>query len=311
MAMDKLRVLKLFASCCDTGSFVDTARLFGISASTVSKALSRLETDLGLQLFQRSTRSMHLTDVGEQYLGTAKNVIAELEECEDNLKSQNAQATGLIRLTLPISYGRLYIRPMLKTFCEAYPDIRFDIQYDDAYVDMIENGFDLCIRSGTIQDSRLVARKLSPMSMLICASPDYIQSTPIPLSAAEFPSHPWIRFRFKQTGRVMPTMSSDSDEAIMPDAKRDFIVDDGEALAELCADGLGLTQLPHFIARNWLMSKKIVSIQPVLTPKSMGIYAIYPRRNYMPARVRLFIEHIKTCLAEMQETPERTWAQDL
>ena len=311
MAMDKLRVLKLFISCCDTGSFVDTARQFGISASTVSKALSRLEADLGLQLFQRSTRSMHLTDIGELYLGTAQTVIEQLEECEDNLKNQNAEASGLIKLSVPVSYGRLYIRPMLRSFCAKYPNIRFDIHFDDAYVDIIEQGFDLCIRSGTLQDSRLVARKLSPMCLLICASPEYIQKTNLPLAAAEFPSHPWIRFRFKQTGRVMPTMTSESDEAILPSAERDFIVDDGEALAELCADELGLTQLPHFIARDWLQKKKIVPIHPVFTATTMGIYAIYPQRKHMPLRVRLFLEHIQTSLREMEELPERTWASNL
>nr|WP_277922042.1 LysR family transcriptional regulator [Vibrio parahaemolyticus] len=172
--MDKIRSLRFFIATLEGGSFAAAAKAHGTDPSTVSKAIHRLESDLGIQLFQRSTRQIRLTDAGRRYANTARFVLDELAACEDSLKSHNDALSGLLKINVPVSCGRLYIRPLLKEFCRRYPSITIDIHYDDAYVDIIEQGIDVSIRSGVVQDSQLIVRQLSPIDFIICGSQDYL-----------------------------------------------------------------------------------------------------------------------------------------
>ncbi|NOY72080.1 MAG: LysR family transcriptional regulator [Gammaproteobacteria bacterium] len=308
--MDKLRLLKLFLAVVNDGSFVAAALNLGLSPSTISKAVTRLEESLGIQLFQRNTRKLRLTTSGEQYAAAVKNFIEQLEYCENNMKQSNNQPQGTLRINIPISYGRLYITPMIKQFYILYPDIKIDLSYSDEYVDIIEQRIDVCIRSGTVKDSRLIIRQLSPIDFFICASPTYLKKQGIPKTVQEFPEHRWVRFRYKQTGKLMPIITQgNSTQQQHPDES--YIVDDGEALAELCAAGLGLTQIPHFIARNWLQKGSIVSLFPAYQAPDQGVFIMYPKRDYLPARVKKFVNFICQEIEMMDETPMKTWAKDI
>lgn len=309
--MDKLRLLQLFLAAADLGSFAAVAKQLGASPSTVSKAISRLEEELGLQLFYRSTRNLTLTQSGESYVATVRSVTNELSACENELVQSNDQPKGLLKINAPVSYGRLYISPWLKTFHQRYPEITLDISYSDRYVDMIEQGIDVCIRSGTVKDSRLVARRLSPIDFLICGSSDYIGLHGRPTAPEQFVDHRWIRFRFGQTGKLMPIRYLHNNVVRDFESDTSFMVDDGEALAELCADGLGLTQIPHFIARNWLESKAIIPLFLPLQLDGFGVYALYPKRDYLPLRVRVFIDFMVEQLALIDERSDKTWASKL
>jgi len=309
--MDKLRLLQLFVAAADLGSFAAVAKQLGTSPSTVSKAISRLEEDLGLQLFYRNTRNLTLTQSGESYVATVRSVTSELSACENELLQLNDQPKGVLKINVPVSYGRLYISQWLKTFHQRYPEITLDVSYSDHYVDMIEQGVDVCIRSGTVQDSRLVVRRLSPMDFLICGSPDYITAHGRPNNPEEFVDHKWIRFRFGQTGKLMPIRHFKNNEIRDYEPDNSFMVDDGEALAELCASGLGLTQIPHFIARKWLKSKAIVPLFPPLQLEGFGVYVLYPKREYLPLRVRVFIDFLVEQLALIGERSDKTWATQL
>ncbi len=309
--MDKLRSLELFLAVIDQGSYAAAAIKTKTSPSTISKAITRLEESLTLQLFQRSTRQIKLTPAGARYAETVRSLINELANSETALQEKNEEASGLLRINTPVAFGRLYLRPLLKEFIKRFPRITLDISYEDKYVDIIDNQIDICIRTGTISDSRLVARQLSPIDSLICASPAYLKKNPPPKSAKEFSQHPWIRFRYAQTNRLMSIMMPSRQGTIEYDPDDSFIVDDGQALAELCADGFGLTQVPHFIARDWLNKKSIVPIFPTYSEKKYGVYMLYPKRNYLPAKVRVFIDYITESMEAAGEFPNRTWARDL
>ncbi len=241
--MDKIRSLRFFIATLDGGSFAAAAKVYGTDPSTVSKAIHRLESDLGIQLFQRSTRQSRLTEAGRRYANTARFVLEELAACEDSLKSHNDALSGQLKINVPVSYGRLYIRPLLKEFCRRYPNITIDIHYDDAYVDIIEQGIDVSIRSGVVHDSQLIVRQLSPIDFIICASQDYLARHGVPSGSDVFNDHSWVRFRFKQTGKLLPIRMPEPDGASEYDPERNYIVNDGESMAELCAEGLGLTQI--------------------------------------------------------------------
>ena len=307
--MDKIRSLRFFVAALDGGSFAAAAKLFGTNPSTVSKAIGRLEKELGIPLFLRSTRQLSMTPAGREYAATARRLLEELTTCEERLKSQNDMPEGRLRLNVPVSYGRLYIRPMLKAFCRRYPGIEIDISFDDGYIDIIEQGVDIAIRSGSVQDSQLIVRQLSPIDFIVCAGKTFLERQSPPAGPEQFIHYPWIRFRYKQTGKLLPVMAPGVDGPVESDPGRQFVVNDGEAMAELCAEGMGLTQLPHFIARKWLMSGELVQLGHSMRQPGAGVYLLYAKRENLPARVRVFIEFVRESLEAQGETPHSTWAR--
>ena len=308
--MDKLSLLKLFVSAVDHGGFSAAANHLGLSASTISKGMARLEDNLNIKLFHRSTRQVHLTDAGARYLVTARRIAIELEQCEQELQQTNDQPCGKVKINLPVSYGRLYVLPLLQGFIELYPDIELDISFNDSYVDILEQGIDLTIRTGRLDDQRLVARKLSPIDFILCGAPKYLAKHGVPSCAAEYSQHQWVRFKYRQSGRLMPITVDDGNGLESYDPGRQFVVDDGEVLAELCAQGLGLTQLPHFIARDWLKRKQIVAIAPVLR-SGEGVYCVYPKREFLPVKVKVLIEYLIAQIEQGGESTYQTWAEKL
>jgi DNA-binding transcriptional LysR family regulator len=309
--MDKLRTLQFFVAVTEKGSFIDAAKIFGTSPSTISKAIARLEQSLKVQLFTRTTRALNLTSAGQEYLVTVNHILAELEHSENTLRNDNDSITGTLRINVPISYGRLYIRPLINAFCQQHPDIHMEITYDDAYVDIIEKGIDITFRSGTLVDNRLIARKLSPLDFLICAPKGYFDQQQKPRKPQDLLSHRWINFRFKQTGKTMPIMMKDNGSYKEYHCENQCIIDDGEALAELCADGLGLAQMPHFIARRWILDGSIEALYPPYSPENFGVFALYTKMDKPPAKVTAFIDFVQHWLHSIDEDSQETWARRL
>lgn len=310
--MDKLRLLEMFLATCDGGSFAAAAKSCGTDPSTVSKAISRLEAQLALRLFQRSTRKLSITAAGQRYAETVRKMMQELAACEQDLKHLNDSPSGTLRINSAVCYGHLYLRPILQAFSERYPAITVDLQINDLHVDLIENDIDVALRTGFIKDSRLVARCLSPMDFLICASPRYLERHGTPACADDFQQHAWIGFRIKQTQQLQPVFLPDAQGNYQPySLVPRHITDDGEAMAHLCADGFGFAQLPHFLAKEGLHSGALVSLYPAYRPPEpeSGVFAIYPKRDYLPARVRVFIDFLLASLEAQGESVHQTWAE--
>ncbi len=308
-----MRSLELFLATCDGGSFAAAARACNTDPSTVSKAIGRLEAQLGLTLFQRSTRALRITTAGKRYARTVQNMLQDLSACEFELKHLNDSPSGTLRISSAVCYGHLYVRPLLPAFCQRYPAIQLELELDDMHVDVIDNNIDLALRTGYVKDSRLVARRLSPLDFLTCVSPQYLEAHSTPRCPEDFHQHQWIGFRIKETQQLQPIFLPTADGVYQPlELERSHITDDGEAMAHMCADGLGFAQLPHFLAKQGLNSGTLVSLYPCLTlpePDS-GVFAIYPKREYLPAKVRVFIDFLTASLAAMGEHPNRTWAED-
>jgi DNA-binding transcriptional LysR family regulator len=309
--MDKLRSLEFFIASIEEGSFANAAKRWGTDPSTVSKAIRRLEQDIQTQLIQRTTRQLKLTPEGETYLQVASSLLSQLGICEAELADRKNAFAGRLKINAPVSYGRLYIRPALKVFALQYPNIQIELTLDDAYIDIIERGFDLCFRTGSLESSGLVGRKLSPMDFITCASSDYIARHAGPYHATTFPDLRWIRFRFKQSGKLMPILHKDNGTVESVDPGEHYVVDDGELMAEMAADGIGVTQVPHFIAKKWLNNGSLLPITPYCQAEQFGVYMVYPKRDFLPQRVRLFIDFFASWLEEQSESPHTTWARQL
>ena len=311
--MDKLRSLELFLATCDGGSFAAAAKSCSSDPSTVSKAIGRLEAQLGLTLFQRSTRKLRITPAGERYAETVRSLIGDLTTCEDELKQINDSPSGTLRINSAVCYGHLYLRPILQSFVQKYPAINLELEIDDRYVDVIANNIDITVRTGYVEDSRLIARRLSPMDFLVCASPQYLEQNCTPRYAEEFHSHRWIGFRIKETQQLQPIyLPDEGGHYISLELERNHIADDGEAMAHMCADGLGIAQLPHFLAKKGLEDGSLVSLFPHFrAPQhNSGVYVIFPKREYLPAKVRVFIDYLVSSLSAARETASYTWAEE-
>lgn len=311
--MDKLRSLEIFLATCDSGNFAAAARSCNTDPSTVSKAISRLEAQLGLTLFQRSTRQLRITTAGKRYADTVRKLLQDLSSCEDELSHLNDSPCGTLRINSAACYGHLYLRPLLQAFCQRYPDIKLEIEINDLHVDVIENEIDVALRTGFVKDSRLVARRLSPMDFLTCVSPRYLEAHGTPRCAADFQQHNWIGFRIKETQQLQPIFLPNERGAYIPyELEPSHITDDGEAMAHMCVDGLGFAQLPHFLAKQGLQSADLVSLYPYYRPPQPdnGVFAIYPKREYLPAKVRVFIEFITSSLEAEGEGANHTWAEN-
>lgn len=308
--MDKLSLIKIFLTVIDHGSFVASANALGVSPSTISKAIARLEAELNVQLFYRSTRSLALTESGRIYATRVRDTLTELERCESELARANEQPNGVLKLNLPVTYGRTYIVPLMNEFTRLYPDIVLDMSFNDAYVDIIENSIDLSIRSGVLEDTTMIGRLLTPMDFITVASPSYIAKHR-EISANQYQQHKWIRFRFRQTGKLMPILIQKKKAVSQLDPGRDYVLDDGESMAALCAEGLGLLQLPHFALKQWLDSGKLVSVAPYYRHPEFAVWAIYAKSDHVPIKVKVFVDYLKEKLREQGESPNHTWAEFL
>ncbi|WP_440053132.1 LysR family transcriptional regulator [Pseudoalteromonas sp. T1lg65] len=311
--MDKLRSLEIFLATCDGGSFAAAAKLCDTDPSTVSKAIGRLETKLGLTLFQRSTRRLKITPAGQRYADTVRKTLLDLNACEDEIKSMNNEPKGTLRISSAVCYGHLYLRPLLKAFCEQYPEIRLEIEINDLHVDVIENETDIALRTGYVKDSRLIARRLSPMDFLTCVSPKYLNKHGIPKVANDFHQHAWIGFKIKETQQLQPIFLPNEQGIYEPfELTRTHITDDGETMAHMCVDGLGFAQLPHFLAKQGVESGELVSLYPCFRPPQVenGVFVIYPKREYLPEKVRVFIEFVTDYLESNGEGTNHTWAEN-
>ncbi|WP_448569515.1 LysR family transcriptional regulator [Thalassotalea ganghwensis] len=311
--MDKLRSLEIFLATCDGGSFAAAARRCNTDPSTVSKAISRLEAQLQLILFQRSTRQLKLTSAGNRYAQTVRKMIQELSLCEHELQHLNDSPSGTLTINSAVCYGHLYIRPLLQAFCRQYPQIKLVLQINDFHVDIIDNHIDIALRTGYIKDSRLIARRLSPMDFLTCVSPLYLAEYGTPRQASDFHHHQWIGFEIKETRQLQPIFLPNEYGEYQPyELNRSHITDDGEAMAHMCADGLGFAQLPHFLAKQGLNDGSLISLYPYFRPPQpeSGVFAIYPKRDYLPAKVRVFIDFLTKALKAQGEETHHTWAEE-
>lgn len=305
--MDKLNLLQLFVSLVEHGSFVAVANQSGQSPSTISKAITRLEKSLGVRLLHRTTRQLQLTEAGANYLQTAREVLALLKNGEAQLAQSSIAPTGTLKVSLPLSFGQHYIVPLLPEFCQRYPDIKLDLSFSDEYTDIVEGGIDIAVRSGKLNDSSLIARRLCPIDMGMFASPSYLAQFGRPNAPEQLNQHRWILYRFRQSGRILGITYPQNDQAVEIQPDYQIIVDNGYALAQLASQGVGIALMPHFLARDLVREGKLTLISPPQRTPDQAVYLYYLSRDYMPVKVKVFIEYLVQMLEDQGETAHSSW----
>ncbi|HAT86466.1 MAG TPA: LysR family transcriptional regulator [Rhizobiales bacterium] len=282
--------IPIIIAVAETQGFASAARRLGVSKSAVSKRIAVVEQRLGAQLFHRSTRHISLTEVGARFYEHAIRSYEAAQEAEDCVSALQSKPKGKLKINVPMSFGRLHISPLIADFLKIYPDIEIELIMDDRVVDLIEEGFDLAIRGGTLKDSSLVARKIAPITNILVASPDYIQAYGEPSSVKELMDHNCLQYTYSRDFQEWVFLSNGTTLSFRPNGN--FRVNNGEALKETILNGLGIGRLPTFTVGGDLANGRLVQVLADYSMPRQMLYAIYPERRHLPPKVREFIDFL-------------------
>ncbi len=278
----------IFVRVARTGNMSAAGREMGLSPAVVSKRISLLEERLGARLFQRTTRQLTLTETGEGYFKRVVDILSLVEEAEDFVTRRNTKPRGSLKITAPTTFSRLHLSPVLTSFVESFPEIQLDVHLTDNYVDIIRDGFDLAIRIGELQDSSLVARKLSPDHRVICAAPSYLRKAGTPKTLADLDEHNCLCAGAQDVWRLE---GPDGHKQLR--VKGNIRSNSAELIRAALLSGLGIGLRSFWEIGPELKSGALKVVLPQYKGSSnVSIYAVYPCREFMPAKVNAFIEFL-------------------
>jgi len=292
--MPSLAGLRCFLEVAASGSFAEASRRLGLSTSATSKAVARLEDELGVRLLHRTTRRVSLTPEGERVRDGAASPVGELEALAAELADGLAGPRGRLAITVPAAWGRVWLTPRLPRFLARYPAVRLELSLADRAADLAGEGFDVAVRTGPLGDSQsLVARRLFGEPMVTCASPAYLAERGIPQRPDDLAAHDCLNHRTRFTGRPYPwRFAGGGDTAREWPVEGRFICDDGEAVARAAIAGVGISQMPLFLAESALADGRLVELLVRFRPSPMAHTAFYLNRRLVAPRVRAFLDFL-------------------
>lgn len=288
--MPGMQGLLAFSETARHGGFAAAARALGVAPSTLAKAVARLEEQLGLRLFHRTTRQVRLTADGQRLHERCQRVLAELDELQAEAASARAAPSGKLRLDMPITYGRRVVLPVLARLIERHPAIELDVTLSDAYVDVVREGVDVVIRVGELADSSLVARRIDSQQLLLLASPAYLAAHGTPASVDDLAAHRHLVFKLPGRGRDLPQRFLVRGRRVEKTWPAPLRFNDGDAMVAAAALGMGLAQVPDYMAADELAAGRLVEVLARQRPAPQPVHALTPASRYVPARVRVLLD---------------------
>lgn len=290
--MDGFGAIPVFVAVIENGGFSAAARTLGISKSAVSKRVNQLEERLGVRLLHRTTRKLSLTEAGERYFEHATQALAAAGQAEDAVTELQGEPRGKLRISSPMSFGRLHVAPLIPKLLKRYPKLRIDLLMDDRKIDLVAEGLDVAIRtgSGNLPDSALIARRLAPLRHALCASPDYLDRYGLPRAPAELTGHNCVLFSYSSDANEWTLHGESEGEAETVTVSGSYRVNNSEALLEALREGIGIGRVPTFVAGPDLKSGRLVRLFESYRIPDHTFYAVFPEREYLPAKVRAFLD---------------------
>jgi LysR family transcriptional regulator, regulator for bpeEF and oprC len=300
--MDKLKSLVIFIRSAQYQSFSEAARQLSMSPSAVSRAVARLEEDLGIRLLQRTTRSLTLTEDGTKYFDRCGQLLDELEAVELEVKQSQSMPMGVLRLNLSIAIGKMYIAPRLPAFALQYPDLKLNVSFSDRISDMVEEGIDATVRVGVSTDSRLMMQAVAKAYAVTCAAPSYLQQAGIPAQPEEIAHHRCVNFVLPQTRREIEWKFERDGKAMSLAVDSYLQFDYAEALLAAACAGAGIIQAPKYIVADAIARGEL---QPILmdfgSRETKPIAVVYPQKRYLSAKVRVFLKFMAELMADLKQ----------
>ncbi len=291
--VESITAIQAFVLAAERRSFKHAGQAMGLTPSAIGKAIQKLEEQLAVQLFHRSTRSIAITEEGALFLDRCRRILGEIEAAQAEVTNARAAPHGRLKIALPVEPTLLL--PAITAFNEAYPTIQLDLDINDRFVDVIDEGFDAVIRSGAPIDSRLRHRKLGDFGWSFVASPDYIERSGRPENLSDLANHACLRQRLAQTGRLMPWPAPTSGE--VPVAEATITATMMEPLLELATRGRGIAYLPDFAVRTSVEDGRLIEVLNGATMEPGALHILWPASYYPLPKVRVFVDFMSTYVA--------------
>lgn len=293
--MDKFQAMKVFSRVVEAESFKAASDSLLISPPMVTRYINSLEAELGVKLLLRNTRNVSVTYAGKQYYQHCQAILDAIEEAEMALSELIQQPKGTLKISVPMDFGQSHLTPLLQRFCELYPDIRLELDYNDKRVDLTESGFDVAIRGGTLGGDQFVARPLGEINGYVCASPKYLARHGKPKGPEELSDHNCLVYtntvaaetwRFHRQGEEFKVNVSGS-----------VIANSGSALVHLARAGVGLIYQPDFLVLPHLESGELVQLLEDYSGYIGQFHAVYPQHKLLPRKTRLLLDFLESNLS--------------
>ncbi|HEX5514574.1 MAG TPA: LysR family transcriptional regulator [Gammaproteobacteria bacterium] len=289
--MDRFAAMEAFVAVVEAGSFVAASERLGVSTTSVSRLVSTLEAHLDARLLHRTTRRLNLTDAGRSFYQDATALLADLAEAEAAVSADNRAASGLLRVSAPVSFGILHLGGLLARFRQEQPNVSLDLSLNDRVVDLVEEGHDLAIRiSGQLRTSSLVARPLAPVRMVVCAAPAYLERYGVPQVPEDLAHHQCLLYSYAEQP---DQWSFSGPHGLRQVSVNGFLTaNNGDVLRVAALAGEGIVSQPSFIVGDDLLSGRLVPLLEDYAAPPLTVYAVYPSRRHLAAKVRAFVDFL-------------------
>ena len=297
ISREQLPRMVLFASVVQEGSLSGAARRLNLTRSAVSRQIAALEAHLAVRLLNRTTRTLSLTEAGQAFYHSCARMVEEAEAADRAVRRLAEHPVGTLRMSGPVIGHRL-LMPLVQAYLDRYPEVKVDITFEDRYVDLVTEGYDLGVRVGHPSDSSLVARRLMPVRQVVVASPAYLQQHGSPSRPADLASHQWLiysllntpdRFTFTRRGQQVSVR-----------VRGRLTVNGGPAIRDAMLAGLGMTLIPSFYVSEELTSGRLVEVLGDYEVSPSQLYAVFPHREYLPLKVRAMVDLLVENLSEVE-----------
>ena len=287
---DLLDGVAVFVGVINTGSFTAAAEALGHSTSYVSKTVTRLEKRLGSRLLNRTTRTISLTDAGRAYFERCNQIVIDAENAQRSISQLQDNPKGLLRVNAPVSFGSMYLLDHLSEFMKRFPEITLEVEFNDRMIDVVAEGYDVVIRAGQIRDSNLVARKFTTSKSIVVASPAYSKNNGRPEMVSELENHACLAYSLIPNPTLWEFMK-DGNRTVVKVTPR-LMCNNAAIEVAMAVNGIGIGRIPLFCCEQEIAEGTLEIILDDYEQPEIGVYAVYPHRQYLTAKVRAFVDFL-------------------
>ena len=289
--MDRMASMAAFTKVVGAGSFSAAAREMQVSQALVTKQIQELENWLGARLLNRTTRRLSLTEVGTAFYERAARILEAVEEAKGAAGALQTVPRGRLRINAPISFGVLHLAPAVTEFLQRFPDVSVELLMNDRLVDLLEGEFDVGVRIGRLRDSSLIARKIAPIRLAVCAAPDYLARRGVPRAPEDLAKHDCLEYTYFESRGEWRLLNPEGDEIVVPVSGR-YLANNADVLRITAIAGGGIILCPTFIVGEDLRSGRLVRLLPDYPPPEQALHALYPPGRHLSAKVRSFVDFL-------------------
>ncbi|CAM3867851.1 LysR family transcriptional regulator [Rahnella bruchi] len=290
--MDRFMSLSVFVSAVEEGSIAAAGRRFGLSAVMAGRYLSTLEKSLSVRLIERTTHKLNLTDAGQAYFVRSKHILEALEQANEEAADRQTTPRGALRIAAPVTFGSMYLGPVIAKFMADFPEIEVALQLQDRFVSLVEEGVDIAVRIGTLPDSDLVARKITDYRLMACASPGYLAKAGMPERPSDLQTHQLLGYIGAVTAQPW-SFVNEQGQPVSLDCRCRFLANNTAVMLDVALCGTGIVYGPDFVFARALAEGTLVPVLPAYTCPALPLHAITPTAKHVNFKTRLFIDRLK------------------